>query len=92
MIAVRSFDLFEDDPMKSLITLIAAGIVTLWVAATALIAVQNAGLVSLELAGQRSVELPFGLLLALSAGVGMVGMALLQPLLLGRARIGESED
>jgi hypothetical protein len=78
--------------MKALISLIAASVVALWVAATALIAVQNATPVFLELAGQRSVELPFGLLLALSAGVGMVGVALLQPLLLGRFGNGETEE
>jgi uncharacterized integral membrane protein len=48
--------------------------------AIALIALQNARGVSLQFLGFQSIEIPFGLMLALSVAVGMVGMAIAQGL------------
>jgi uncharacterized integral membrane protein len=63
--------------MKPFIHLIATSIVALWVGAIALISVQNATPVTLQLFALQTVGLPFGLLLALTAIIGMVGTALL---------------
>ena len=50
-----------------------------WVMAIAILSVQNAALVSLNLTFE-SIQLPVGLVLAFSAVVGIMGMALVQPL------------
>lgn len=54
-------------------------IVAIWVGAIALISVQNATPVTLQFLIFQSVQLPLGLVLAFSAALGMVGMALLLP-------------
>ncbi|MBD3880149.1 LapA family protein [Phormidium tenue FACHB-886] len=65
-------------------------IVAVWVGAIALISVQNATPVTLQFLIFQSVQLPLGLVLAFSAALGMVGMALLLPS--GRAIGGSRED
>ena len=66
--------------MKTLIPIFISLIVTIWVVAIAIISVQNATPVSLKFLTFQSIQIPVGLLLAFSAGVGLIGMALLQPL------------
>jgi uncharacterized integral membrane protein len=61
---------------KFLISLIVAS----WVCAIALVSVQNATPVSLKFLAFQSVQLPLGLVLAFSAAIGMVGMAMLLPM------------
>jgi uncharacterized integral membrane protein len=56
-------------------------IFALWVVAIALISVQNATPVALRFMMFESVRVPVGLVLALSAALGMVGMAIALPLL-----------
>ncbi len=67
--------------MKSFATLITSLIITVWIGAIALISVQNATPLSLRFLSFQLVELPFGLILAFSAGVGVMGTAIAQPLL-----------
>lgn len=67
---------------KLLVSLVLAG----WGVAIALLSVQNATPVALRLFGLRSIELPFGLVLALTAAVGLVGTTLLLPLGRGAGR------
>lgn len=55
-------------------------IIALWVGAIALISVQNATPVTLQFLFLRSVEIPMGLVLAFSAGLGMLGAAIVLPL------------
>lgn len=66
--------------MKSFAPLITSVIVAVWVAAIAIISVQNATPVSLKFLTFQSVQIPVGLVLAFSAGVGLIAMAVLQPL------------
>ncbi|MBO3459214.1 LapA family protein [Aetokthonos hydrillicola Thurmond2011] len=66
--------------MKTLANLLISIIVAFWVMAIALLSVQNAAPVSLKFLTFESIQIPVGLLLAFSAGVGIIGMALLQPL------------
>jgi uncharacterized integral membrane protein len=68
-------------PMKTFATLITACIIGGWVAAIALISVQNAAPVSFRFLMIQTIDLPFGLVLAFSAALGMVGAAIVQPLL-----------
>ena len=61
--------------------------------AIAILSVQNAALVSLNLTFE-SIQLPVGLVLAFSAGVGIIGMALIQPLwsLVGSGQSNSESD
>ncbi|MGK7889776.1 MAG: DUF1049 domain-containing protein [Leptolyngbyaceae cyanobacterium] len=81
--------------MRSLISGMIAVIMAGWVVAIALLSVQNVlipdptgtpTLVTLKFLGLTSVPLPFGLTLALSAAIGMVGAAILMPLLMSTPR------
>ncbi len=67
--------------MKSFATLITSLIIAIWIGAIALISVQNATPVSLRFLSFQLVEMPFGLILAFSAGLGITGAAIAQPLL-----------
>lgn len=67
--------------MKSFAILITACIVAGWIGAIAIIAVQNAAPVSLRLLNFQTIEMPFGLVLAFSAMLGILGSAIVQPLL-----------
>lgn len=66
--------------MKSFAPLITSLVVAVWVVAIAIISVQNATPVSLKFLTFQSVQIPVGLVLAFSAGVGLIAMAVLQPL------------
>ncbi|AFZ25892.1 Protein of unknown function (DUF1049) [Cylindrospermum stagnale PCC 7417] len=64
-----------------------------WVVAIAIISVQNATPVSLKFLIFQSVQIPMGLVLAFSTAVGLLGMAVLQPLWgLGESQSGVDED
>ncbi|HEY9629860.1 MAG TPA: LapA family protein [Coleofasciculaceae cyanobacterium] len=65
-------------------------IVAFWVSAIALLSVQNAAPVALRFLGFQSVQLPLGLVIAFSAAIGMVGMAIVLPLL--RSAVGLSAN
>lgn len=67
--------------MKTLANLLTSFVVAVWVVVIAIISVQNATPVSLGFLNFRSIEVPVGLVLAFSAGAGIVVMALIQPLL-----------
>lgn len=67
--------------MKSFATLITACIIALWIGAIALVAIQNAAPVALKFLAFQTIELPFGLLIAFSVILGILGTAILQPLL-----------
>jgi uncharacterized integral membrane protein len=66
--------------MKNLIPILISLIVAIWVVAIAIISVQNATPVSLKFLTFQSIQIPLGLLMAFTAGIGLLGMALLQPL------------
>uniref|UniRef100_A0ACD5GPP1 LapA family protein n=1 Tax=Desertifilum tharense IPPAS B-1220 TaxID=1781255 RepID=A0ACD5GPP1_9CYAN len=55
-------------------------IFALWVSAIALVSVQNAVPVSLRFLVFESIQLPFGLVLAFSASIGLIAGAILIPL------------
>jgi uncharacterized integral membrane protein len=67
--------------MRSLASLLTASIVAFWIVAIALISVQNATPVALRFLNVQLIEIPFGLVLAFSAGIGILGTAIAQPLL-----------
>lgn len=76
---------------KFLISLILAG----WVCTIALVAAQNGKQVSLYFFNLQSIQIPLGITLAFSAAVGMIGMAVLLPLLpsrTGRPSLRDRED
>lgn len=68
-------------PMRSFATLITASLVAVWVAAIALIAIQNAAPIALRFLAFQTIDLPFGLVIAFSVVIGILGAAIVQPLL-----------
>jgi uncharacterized integral membrane protein len=66
--------------MKTITNLLASLILAGWVGAIAILSVQNATLVSLKFLVFQSIQVPVGVVLAFSAGVGFIGGAVL-PLL-----------
>ncbi len=66
--------------MKSIANLIACLILAVWGIAIALFSVQNATPVSLRLLGFESIQMPVGVVLAFSMGIGaMLGGAIALP-------------
>lgn len=76
--------------MRSFATLITACIVAVWVGAIALIAIQNAAPIALKFLAFQTIEIPFGLVIAFSVMLGILGTAIVQPLL--GLLPGQSED
>lgn len=66
--------------MKTFVNLLISIVVACWVVAIAILSVQNATPVTLQFLSFRSIQVPLGLVLAFCAGVGIVTMAVLQPL------------
>lgn len=62
--------------ITKLIPTLVSAIAAIWVVAIALLSVQNATPVSLQFLGFSSIQLPVGLVLAVSIGLGMIGGAL----------------
>jgi uncharacterized integral membrane protein len=69
--------------MKTIASLLTSLIVAAWVVAIAILSVQNATPVSVNFLNFQSIQLPVGLLLAFSVGVGIIAMAITQPLFAG---------
>jgi len=81
--------------MRVLANLLTIVILAGWVVAIAIISVQNATPVSLRFLTFQSIQLPAGLVIAFSAALGMLAMALTQPLWLAsssRRNSLESDD
>ncbi|WP_041233157.1 LapA family protein [Cylindrospermum stagnale] len=79
--------------MKNITSLLISVVMAVWVVAIAIISVQNATPVSLKFLIFQSVQIPMGLVLAFSTAVGLLGMAVLQPLWgLGESQSGVDED
>ncbi|HEY9837771.1 MAG TPA: lipopolysaccharide assembly protein LapA domain-containing protein [Vampirovibrionales bacterium] len=67
--------------INQIIPTLVSAIAAFWVVAIALLSVQNATPVSLQFLGFSSIQLPVGLVLAASTGLGMIGGALALSLL-----------
>uniref|UniRef100_A0A832M387 DUF1049 domain-containing protein n=1 Tax=Oscillatoriales cyanobacterium SpSt-402 TaxID=2282168 RepID=A0A832M387_9CYAN len=77
--------------MKTVVTILTSLILAGWIGGAAILAVQNFTAVSFKLLTFQSIEVPFGVFLALSAGLGAVGMAI-APLLIGSYPGADDED
>jgi uncharacterized integral membrane protein len=66
--------------MKSLANLLTSLVIAFWVIAIAIVSVQNAEPISVKFFSYQSIQIPFGLVLAFSAGVGIITTAIVQPL------------
>lgn len=62
--------------MNTIANLLTSLILAIWVGAIAILSVQNFSSVSLKFLIFQSVEIPAGLVLAFSAGAGMLGGAI----------------
>lgn len=67
--------------MKALASILTSLILTVWIGAIAILSVQNFTPVSIRFLGFQSFEVPVGIVLALSVGLGLLGTAIAQPLL-----------
>ncbi|MDJ0775753.1 MAG: DUF1049 domain-containing protein [Mastigocoleus sp. MO_167.B18] len=67
--------------MKNLVNLLISLLIAFLVVFIAIVSVQNAELVYLRFFAFESIRLPFGLMLAFSFAIGIIGTAILQPLL-----------
>lgn len=67
--------------MKALAILLTSLLLAGWIGAIAILAIQNFSPVSLRFLGFQSIEIPIGLVLAFSVSIGLLGTAILQPLL-----------
>lgn len=70
--------------MKNFPALIISVILVIWITVIAIISVQNATLVSLKFMGFESVQIPVGVVLALSVNVGIIAGIIFVPLWLMR--------
>ncbi len=64
--------------MKTTLNLLIPIVVAFWIMAIAIISVQNATPVSLRFITFESIQIPVGLVLAFSVGVGLIGASLVQ--------------
>ncbi|NES19551.1 MAG: DUF1049 domain-containing protein [Symploca sp. SIO3E6] len=67
--------------MKTFANLLSSLIVAGWLGAISLLSIQNIKPVSLRFLYFESIELPVGLVLAFSVGLGIIGGAIVPPLL-----------
>ena len=66
--------------MKNFVSLLISLLIAFLVVLIAIVSVQNAELVYLRFFGFESIRIPFGLVLAFSFAIGIIGTAILQPL------------
>lgn len=64
--------------MKPLVPVTTSVVVALWVVAMAILSVQNATPVFLRFLSFQSIQMPVGVVLAISAGIGLIGGAMAQ--------------
>lgn len=76
--------------MRTLATILTSLILAGWMGAAAILAVQNFTAVSFKILTFQSIEVPFGVMLAFSAGLGAVGMAI-APLLINPYAGGDED-
>lgn len=62
--------------MKTIANLLTSLILASWIGAIAILAIQNFTPVSLKFLAFESIQLPVGIVLAFSAGVGIIGAAI----------------
>jgi uncharacterized integral membrane protein len=67
--------------MKTIATFLTSLIIAGWIGVTAILSVQNFTPVTLKFFQYESFQIPIGLVLSFSLGLGVVGTAIVQPLL-----------
>lgn len=77
-----------------MVRFLTALILAFWICLIALLSVQNGARVSLQFLGMQTIAIPLGIMLAFCAAIGVVGAALLLPLLqsAGTSSLRDRED
>lgn len=78
--------------MRTIANLLISLLVASWIVAIAILSLQNVTPVSLKFLTYQSIQLPFFLVLAFSASLGLIFMALIQPLWGAGSRTGTQSD
>jgi lipopolysaccharide assembly protein A len=77
--------------MKTIINIVASGIIASWIAFFAVFSIQNITAVSLQFLFLKSIDIPIGVLLAFLFGIGIVIGSIL-PLFLPRSNKNKSSS
>ncbi|HEY9596233.1 MAG TPA: lipopolysaccharide assembly protein LapA domain-containing protein [Cyanophyceae cyanobacterium] len=80
--------------MKTLTNLLTSFVLAAWISVIAILSIQNITPVSLKFLGAESIQMPIGVVLAFSVGIGSIGGAML-PLFLqfaGRQQRSYADD
>ena len=64
--------------ITTIANLITSTVIAFWIVLIAIISVQNYRLVSLNFLILQSIQIPFGIIIALSASSGMISMAIIE--------------
>lgn len=80
--------------MKTIANLLTSLILASWIAAIAILSIQNITSVSLKFLAFETIQLPLGIVLAFSVGVGAIGGAILPVLWqsAGRQRVQYKDE
>ncbi|BAZ38844.1 hypothetical protein NIES4101_47890 [Calothrix sp. NIES-4101] len=66
--------------MKTIASLLTSLVIAFWVVVIAIIAMRNGEPVSLKFLTYQSIQIPFGFILALSVGIGIISTTVLKTL------------
>ncbi|MEA5572203.1 DUF1049 domain-containing protein [Calothrix sp. UHCC 0171] len=66
--------------MKTIASLLTSLVIAFWVVVIAIIAMKNGEPVSLRFLSYQSIQIPFGFILALSVGIGIISTTILKTL------------
>lgn len=74
---VLPLSLLAIDTMKTLTNLLTSLVLAAWISAIAILSIQNITPVSLKFLGAASIQMPIGVVLAFSVGIGSIAGAML---------------
>ena len=80
-------------PMQKFIPpIISSIILALWISGIAILSVQNATPISLKFIGLQSIQLPVGVILSFSVGIGLIISSILLPPLFNLGQMKDRQE
>ena len=77
---------------KFISPMLASLILALWVSGIAILSVQNAAPISLKFIGLQSIQLPVGVILSFSVGIGLIISSILLPPLFNLGQMKDRQE